>query len=249
MAGVRGEHQTPGEFRRSQNWIGPPGCLLNDATFVPPPPDAMREALGELEVYLHAAPTYPPLVRLGLIHYQFEAIHPFLDGNGRVGRLLIVLLLCAWQLLPQPLLYLSAYFQRRRDTYYARLMDVSRRGAWTGWLSFFLEAVLAQSRDAISRSRRLLDLRERYRVELQNRRAGARLLQVTDYLFARPIVTIAGIGEALAFDYQSAYRYVNLLEEEGILRETTGGARPLVYQAGDILDAISAPLDGEGDRA
>lgn len=249
MEGVRGEHQTPGEFRRSQNWIGPAGCFLNDATFVPPPPGPMHDALGELELYLHAEPQYPPLVRLGLIHYQFEAIHPFLDGNGRVGRLLIVLLLCAWDLLPQPLLYLSAYFQRYRDVYYERLLAVSQRGAWAEWLRFFLGAVLVQSRDAVVRSRRLLDLRERYRDDLQNRRAAARLLQATDYLFTRPIVTILRVAEALNIDYQSAYRYVNMLEEAGILRETTGGSRPLVYQADEILDAISAPLAGEEEGA
>ena len=245
MEGVRGEHQTPGEFRRSQNWIGPPGCLLNDATFVPPPPDAMRHALEELETYLHTELDYPPLVRLGLIHYQFEAIHPFLDGNGRVGRLLIVLLPCAWKLLPQPLLYLSAYFQRHRDIYYERLLAVSQREAWNEWLQFFLEAVLVQSRDAISRSRRLLDLRERYREDLQHRRAAARLLQVTDYLFIRPIVTISDVSEALDIDYQSAYRYIHTLEEAGILSETTGRSRPLVYQADEIFNAIATPLAGE----
>ena len=124
MAGVRGEHQTPGEFRRSQNWIGPPGCTLNSATFVPPPVAEMKQALGIFEKYLHADPSLPSLIRLGLIHYQFEAIHPFLDGNGRVGRLLITLLLCAWGLLPQPLLYLSAYFEAHRQAYYDYLLDL-----------------------------------------------------------------------------------------------------------------------------
>jgi Fic family protein len=129
MEGVRGEHQTPGEFRRSQNWIGPPGCLLDDATFVPPPPEETHAALRDLEAYLHAKPTLPPLIRLGLIHYQFEAIHPFLDGNGRVGRLLIVLLLCAWELLPQPLLYLSptsSATAKRTTSAFWRLASVAR---------------------------------------------------------------------------------------------------------------------------
>lgn len=250
MEGVRGEHQTPGEFRRSQNWIGAPGCLLNEATFIPPPPDAMREALHDLEAYLYAEPTFPPLVRLGFIHYQFEAIHPFLDGNGRVGRLLIVLLLCAWDLLPEPLLYLSAYFQRQRQTYYDRLLGVSQRGEWAAWLHFFLEGVLVQSQDAIERARRLLDLRERYRQELQNQRAAARLLRVTDYLFTRPIVTITRIHEVLEdVSYQSASRYIATLEEAGILRETTGQARNRVYQADEILDAIASSLSGEEEGA
>jgi Fic family protein len=248
MEGVRGEHRTPGEFRRSQNWIGPPGCLIDDATFVPPPPEEMQEALNSLEVYLHARPKLPPLIRLGLIHYQFEAIHPLLDGNGRVGRLLIVLLLCAWNLLPQPLLYLSAYFQRHRETYYDRLLAVSQRGAWTDWLCFFLQGVATQSRDAIARSRRLFDLREHYREQFQSQRAAARLLQVIDALFTRPVITINHIAEALDVSHQSATRYVSTLESEGILREVTGQARNRVYQAEAILEAIVAPLTGQDDE-
>lgn len=245
MEGVRGDHQTPGKFRRSQNWIGPPGCLLEDATFVPPPPDQMQAALGDLEAYLHAGPALPHLVRLGLIHYQFEAIHPFLDGNGRVGRLLIVLLLCAWDLLPQPLLYLSAYFQRHRETYYERLLAVSQRGAWGDWLRFFLQGVVIQSQDAITRSRCLLDLRERYRKQFQSQRTAARLLQVIDTLFVRPVTTINYVAEALEVSHQSATRYVNTLEERGILREITGQARNRVYQADAILEVIVAPLPGQ----
>jgi len=249
LAGVRGEQQTPGEFRRSQNWIGPPGCLLTEAIFVPPPPEVMLETLGALEDYLHAPPALPPLIRLGLIHYQFETIHPFLDGNGRVGRLLITLLLCAWELLPQPLLYLSAYFQRHRAIYYERLLAVSQRGAWEAWLRLFLEGVRSQAQDAVMRSRRLLELRERYREQFQHQRAAARLLQVTDYLFTRPIVTINGLSEALEeIDYQSAYRYIHILEEAGVLRETTGQSRNRVYQADAILEAITASLPGQEEE-
>ncbi len=130
MGGARGDHLTPGEFRRSQNWIGPPGCTLMDAVYVPPPEDEMTEALDHLEKYLHSASSLPPLVRLALIHYQFEAIHPFLDGNGRIGRLLLTLLLCAEGLLPHPLLYLSAYFERHRQEYYRLLLAVSQSGHW-----------------------------------------------------------------------------------------------------------------------
>ncbi|HEX9676213.1 MAG TPA: Fic family protein [Anaerolineales bacterium] len=137
MEGVRGDRGTPGEFRRSQNWIGPPGCTLEDSTFVPPPTTEMSDSLGKFERYLHAEDHVPPLVRLGLIHYQFEAIHPFIDGNGRIGRLLITLLLCAWGLLPQALLYLSAYFEANRDQYYDLLLHVSQRGEWESWLTFF----------------------------------------------------------------------------------------------------------------
>jgi Fic family protein len=249
MTGVRGEHQTPGEFRRSQNWIGTPGGLLKDATFVPPPPEAMRGALHDLEHYLHAEATLPPLIRLGLIHYQFETIHPFLDGNGRVGRLLIVLLLCKWEMLSQPLLYLSAYFHRNRDAYYEHLLAVSQEGAWEAWLRFFLRGVSIQAQDAILRSRRLLDLREDYHKQFQNERAAARLLQVIDILFARPLITINDIASALDVSHQSATRYVNTLEKENILREITDQARNRIYQADAVLEAIVTPLPGQEEDA
>jgi Fic family protein len=140
LTGVRGEHATPGEFRRRQNWIGRPGCTLNEATFVPPPVPQMRNALDAFEKYLNSGDLHPPLVRLALAHYQFEAIHPFVDGNGRIGRLLISLLLVQWDLMPLPLLYLSAFFHRHRQDYYERLMAVSERDAWRDWILFSCEA-------------------------------------------------------------------------------------------------------------
>jgi Fic family protein len=166
-----------------------------------------------------------------------------------VGRLLIVLLLCAWDLLPQPLLYLSAYFQRHRETYYERLLGVSQLGAWTEWLLFFLQGVVTQSKDAVARSRRLLDLRERYREQFQSQRTAARLLQVIDILFTRPVTTINQLAEALDVSHQSATRYVSTLESEGILREVTGQARNRVYQADPILEVIVAPLPGQDEES
>ncbi len=163
MEGVRGELQTPGEFRHSQNWIGSPGCTLNDANYVPPPVDEMHKALHALEGFLYAPSELPPLIRLGMIHYQFEAIHPFLDCNGRIGRLLMTLLLCAWDLLPEPLLNLSAYFEAHRQDYYNLLLDVSQIGTWQEWLSFFLQGVSVQSQDAVVRAQRLQTLRKDYR--------------------------------------------------------------------------------------
>ena len=236
--GMRGEFQTPGEFRRSQNWIGAPGCTLNDATYVPPPPDDMLDALGLLEKFLHAETPLPPLIRLGMIHYQFEAIHPFLDGNGRVGRLLLTLLLCAWRLLPQPLLYLSVYFEAHRNEYYDRLLAVSQHGDWEAWLRFFLRGVAEQSSDAIERAGRLQKLREDYRARLQATRAGARLLQVVDLLFARPVVSVAQVAESLDVGFAQAARYVAALVQKGMLREITGRDRNRVYRADAILDAI-----------
>jgi len=246
MEGVRGEHGTPGEFRRSQNWIGPPGCSLQDATYVPPPVSEMEEALGALERFLHQPADWPPLARLGLVHYQFEAIHPFLDGNGRIGRLLITLLLCAERLLPEPLLYLSAYFESRRQDYYDLLLAVSREGAWETWLVFFLQGVAAQAQDAVARARRLQDLRERYREQFQAERAAGRLLQVVDLLFARPMVTMPQIAEALRVNYATATRYISHLENAAILREVTGQARNRVYRADEVLAAIEAPLGQQG---
>jgi Fic family protein len=245
MAGVRGEHQTPGEFRRSQNWIGPPGCTLEDATFIPPPVAEMVQVLDAFEKFLYADSLLPSLIRLGLIHYQFEAIHPFLDGNGRVGRLLITLLLCAWGLLPQPLLYLSVYFEAHRQEYYDLLLAVSERGAWEAWLRFFLLGVAEQSRDAVIRAGRLQVLRERYHRRFQTMRAAGRLLQVVDLLFSRPILGIPQVAEALGVSHQSASRYVETLETEGVLREITGRARNRVYRADEVLQAIEGAMESE----
>lgn len=236
--GVRGEHMTPGEFRTSQNWIGPPGCVLNDATFVPPPPDEMANTLDAFEKHLHAPSELPPLLRLGMIHYQFEAIHPFLDGNGRIGRLLISLLLHEWELLPQPLLYLSAFFERRRDEYYERLLRVSQRGEWEAWLGFFLEGAAEQAADAIERARRLFELRERYFATLQATRASTLPLKLVDRLFEQPAITISGAREALEVSSRAAALNVEKLVKAGILREVTGRARNRIFVADEILDLL-----------
>jgi len=238
MEGVRGEEMAPGEFRRRQNCIGPPGCSLAEAVFVPPPVPQMHQALDAFERFVYADSDLPPLVRLGLIHYQFEAIHPFLDGNGRVGRLLLTLLLCAWELLPEPLLYLSAYFEAHRRAYYERLLAVSQEGAWEAWLGFFLQGVTEQSMDALVRAGRLQDLRERYREQFQVERAAARLLQVVDLLFVQPLTTITQVAGALEVSFASASQYVLQLEGAGVLREITGQARNRVYRADEVLAAI-----------
>ena len=247
MQGVRGEHSTPGEFRRSQNWIGAPGCVLNDATFVPPPVDAMHTCLDAFERFLHTQHDIPPLVQLALIHYQFEAMHPFLDGNGRVGRLMIVLLLCLWDLLSQPLLYLSAYFEANRQSYYEHLLSVSQRGTWREWVLFFLEGIETQARDAVRRSERLQDLRRRYREQFQQTQASARLLQAVDLLFGAPILAVNQVKDALDVSFPSANRYIAQLEEAGIVREITGQARNRLYRADKIIRAIEGPL--EPDKA
>lgn len=248
MRGVRKEHSTPGEFRRTQNWIGPPGCLLKDATYVPPPAEEMQTCLDAFESFLHTRQEIPPLVRLAFIHYQFEAIHPFIDGNGRVGRLIITLLLCVWGLLPQPLLYLSAYFESNRQEYYALLLAVSKKGAWMEWLSFFLEGVESQARDAIHRAHRIQDLRKTYQARVQATQASAKLLQVIDALFAAPVTTVNRVKEAIGVSFPSANRYIAQLEEAGILREISGRTRNRLYRADEIIRAIEAPLEDDGSE-
>ena len=238
MAGVRGESKTPGEFRRSQNWIGPSGCTLNDATFVPPPVDEMQAALDSFEKYLHATSEMPALIRLALVHYQFEAIHPFLDGNGRVGRLLVSLLLCADKLLPQPLLYLSSYFERYRDEYYRHLLTVSQKGEWEEWIRYFLKAVAVQSTDAIQRIDRLLALRQAYRTQAQQARASALLLQLIDELFGFPAITNPAVCQRLKITPRSAQLNIDKLVERGIIREATGRQRNRVYVATEIVGII-----------
>lgn len=239
MAGVRGGQQAPGAFRSTQNWIGPANCALNEATYVPPPPSEMRDALSALEVYVHSGTALPALLRLGLIHYQFEAIHPFVDGNGRMGRLLITLLLCAWQLLPQPLLYLSAYFEAHRQRYYDLLLAVSQHGDWETWLRFFLQGVSQQATDARLRAQRLQELRERWRARLQETRASARALHVVDLVFARPVISVSQVAKALDVQPVQASRYVQVLVDEGMLREITGRSRNRLYQAHDVMSVLN----------
>ena len=246
MEGVRGGDRTPGEFRRDQVWIGPPGAPLADATFVPPPVQEMTAALAALEGYLHAPSSHPLLVRLALIHYQFEAIHPFRDGNGRVGRLLISLLLVAEGAMPWPLLYLSAFFERHRAEYYRLLLRVSQAAAWTEWLQFFLRGVADQSRDASARSAALLDLRRAWHRRLQTARSSALLLRLVDDLFSSPALTIPGAARRLGVTQRSAGLNVGKLVRAGILREVTGRRRNRIFLATDIVRVAEADLAGGG---
>jgi Fic family protein len=242
--GLSGQHATPGEFRRSQNWIGPPGSTLENAPYVPPPVEHMQAGLDQLEKYIHAPSDLPGLIRIGLIHYQFEAIHPFIDGNGRIGRLLIALLLRDWGLLPHPWLYLSGYFDAHRQAYYAGLLGVSESGDWEGWLSLFLEAVARQSEEAGACLNRLEQLHAHYQLLVAKERASDGLTKTLDLLFGQPMATVrqveAGIG---ASDYKTAQRYVQRLVELGILREITGGRRNRIYRADGIFDAIQGTLE------
>ena len=238
MRGVRGEHATPGEFRRSQNWIGRPGCSLNEAEYVPPPPDEMLVALDAFEKYLHSDDEQPRLVRLAFIHQQFEAIHPFLDGNGRIGRLLISLLLVEWGLLPLPLLYLSAYFERERRSYYDLLWRVNADSDWRSWVLFFLHGVAEQARDASARAKRLQDLQAEWRTGLMGARSSTILLRLMDELFRTPIITLPQVQRILAVTHRSATLAVERLIDEGLLELVPGRMRNRQYVARQILDIV-----------
>jgi Fic family protein len=239
MDDVRGGHATPGEFRRSQNWIGPPGCTLNEATFVPPPVDEMNEALSQWERYLHDADTRPALVQCALMHYQFEAIHPFLDGNGRVGRLLITFFLCVRGCLAQPLLYLSAFFEKYRDEYYRRLLAVSQNGDWRGWIEFFLRGVAIQSREALEDTRAILDLHEKMRLSLAKDSKIPKLThRLIDHLFKNPVVSISLLADVWDVPYPTVQRAVIRLQKLGILTEWTGQRRNRLFVAKDLMNLL-----------
>ena len=239
MRGVRGDIATPGEFRRTQNWVGPPGCTLNDATYVPPPPSDLMECLGQWEGFLHDE-SLPPLVHAALVHSQFEAIHPFLDGNGRVGRLLITLLLVKQGVIPSPLLYLSAYFEATREEYYARLLRVTTRGEWEEWLVYFLRGVALQSDDAVERIQRVDDLVARWRQLLPQRQSGIadRLLGL---FVENPFWTVGGVVHRLEVAFTTAQRAIGRLESVGIVTQVGDARRNRVYCAIELLNLLERP--------
>lgn len=241
LENVRGGKLTPGEFRKTQNWIGPAGSSIETATYVPPPVDEMLTTLDALEKFIHSDTKIPILARAGLIHYQFEAIHPFLDRNGRVGRLLITLLLCEWKVLQHPLLNLSAYFERFRQEYYDHLLSVSQRGNWEIWLRFFLRGISTQAKDSVFRMERLQGIRTQYEALVHADRNPARMTAIIDFLFSRPILTVRQVEAALGIPYVAAKRYIDKLESAGVLREITGYARNRIFQADEVLKALDGP--------
>jgi Fic family protein len=237
---VRMGNLTPGNFRSTQNWIGPAGSTLDNATYVPPPVDEMQLSLNALEKFIHTDTDIPALARAGMIHYQFEVIHPFLDGNGRVGRLLLILMLHDWELLPHPLLNLSVYFEHFRQEYYDRLLAVTQRGHWEEWLLFFLKGVSTQAQDGITRMARLEGIREKYAAILTLRadRNPARMSVVIDFLFSRPIFTNRQLADGLNIPYKTSGEYIDRLIQSGILKEITGNASNRIFQADEILKAV-----------
>jgi Fic family protein len=227
LHGVRGSHLAPGELRTSQNWIGASGCTLNEAAFVPPPPHEVPESLAALERFLHSDTALPLLVKIGLVHAQFETIHPFLDGNGRIGRLLITFLLCEQRVLLKPVLYLSHFFKRHRQEYYDRLQSVRDSGTWEQWLTFFLRGIVEVSGQATDTARRILSLREEHRRVITESlgRAAGNGHRVLEYLYEHPIVSVTEVQGLIGTTYHAANDLVARMVHAGILREFTGQTR------------------------
>jgi len=227
LRGARGSHLTPGELRRTQNWIGPAGCTLGNATFVPPPPHEVASALGALETFLHREDDLPLLVKIGLAHSQFETIHPFLDGNGRVGRLLVTFLLCERGVLVKPVLYLSHFFKRHRQEYYERLQAVRESGDFEGWLGFFLRGLAEVSVEAAGTARRILELREQHRSAITEQlgRAAGNGHRVLERLYEQPIMSVKDVQALLGTTFAGANQIVRRLTDLGVLSEVTGRSR------------------------
>jgi len=237
MRGVRGDRATPGELRRSQNWIGAPRSTPDTATYVPPPVEELQGCLDEWEKFLHVRDRIPDLVQCALMHEQFEAIHPFLDGNGRVGRLLITLFLIERERLSQPLLYLSAYIERNRSEYYQLLQGIRTAGDWRSWILYFLRGISEISSEAVSRSGRLMNLRERLREKVAGKRNASLLLE---RLFENPYVTVAGAAKLLKVSNPTARQAVARLQSAGVLSETTGREWGRLYLARQIFRILEA---------
>ena len=241
MHGVRGEDRTSGQLREHQNWIGTRGTNIEDARFIPPPPELVSDLMADWERFVNEDLEMPALIQCALMHYQFEAIHPYLDGNGRIGRLLITLFLCAREVLPTPLLYLSAYFDKRRDDYINHLFRVSATGEWEPWITFFLRGVEQQARDALIRSRRVRELHQRYVQLLQSKRESANALRLLDILFANPYVTAPRASELLGVTHAGAQGILNRLVRAGVL-EHISGRWPRLYVARELLRVIEVPI-------
>lgn len=236
MEGVRSDFATPGQFRKSQNWIGPGGCTLQNATYIPPSPEVLMDCLGEWEKFLHN-PNVPPLVQAGLLHYQFEAIHPFLDGNGRVGRLLIILFLFERKVLAAPLLYLSAFFEATRSEYYGRLLAVSQNSEWNLWLEYFLNGIARMSEDALNRAERINLLIQNWRKEIAGQKPKI-LFDVIGLLAENPFWTTKKIAERFDVAFTTAQRTINLLQEKQIISQIDQAQRDRVFCATAIMDIL-----------
>jgi Fic family protein len=238
MGGVRGDEKSPGKFRDVQNWIGSEFSNVSDAVFVPPNPEAVPKLMDDLIDYLNTEHNIPVLVRCALMHYQFETIHPFCDGNGRIGRSLISVYLCKKKKIIKPLLYISEFFEKYRLNYNELLLKTGQTGKFEEWIKFFLKAIEVQSEDALLRAHKLLLLRESYRKQIQNEMQTSEILNIIDYLFSNPFVTVTKAGKVSAVTYPTAKRYIDKLIKYGILKETQHLQRERTYVAYEIYEII-----------
>lgn len=238
LQNVRGSHLTPGALRSTQNWIGPSGCTIDEATFVPPPPSELGQAMSYLEDFIRADTRLPLLIKIGLVHAQFETIHPFLDGNGRVGRLLITFLLCQQEVLTKPVLYLSYFFKRHRQQYYEELQAVRDTGTWEQWLAFFLRGVIAVSEQSTDTVRRILALREEHRRVITDNfgRAAANGHRLLEHIYSRPVVSVDDVQKLIGATYSTANNLIARLVEHNILHEFTGQVRNRAFRYQSYID-------------
>ncbi len=234
IVNTRGSSKNPGEFRNTQNWIGPSGCTLKDAAFVPPTVHEMNKAMGDLELFLHNDQIKMPLlIKFGLAHAQFETIHPFLDGNGRMGRLLITFLLCSSGVLKKPLLYLSYYFKENRQQYYSHLQSIRDQDQWEEWLKFLLTGVYEVSQEATDKARAILQMREQHRERVNG--MGTYALPLLEYLYQNPVITVNKIRDVFAINYTTANRLASCFEQAGILDNISGTSRNRSYAYTEYL--------------
>jgi len=238
MKGVRGSELLPGDFRPVQNWIGPPGAKITEATFVPPHQDKVRDLVKDLFDYLDSNDGTPLLIKCAFMHYQFETIHPFCDGNGRIGRSLITLYLCKKDKISKPLLYASDYFEKHRETYYGLLLDANKTGGFEKWVLFFLEAIKVQSEDALDRTIKIQKLREEYREKIRGHKQAVNLLNVLDMLFMNPFIKISKVASFLEVSYPTAKKAVDNLIEIEILSLVDKGKRDRLFVAHEILNQV-----------
>lgn len=244
LSGVRGGNAQPGELRKIQNWIGPQGCTLKEATFVPPPPQQLEEILGQFEKFLHDE-SLPALLQIGMAHAQFETIHPFLDGNGRVGRLLIAFMLYQREILETPVLYISHYFKKYRQQYYEQLQSVRETGSWEAWLKFFLQGIYEVSQEATETSRKIVDLREAHRTLMAEKfgRVAGNAMQVLETLYQRPFIKVQDIKALLNVTFPAANQLMNKFVDHGLLTEVTGQARNRQFRYGSYIELFNSDLE------
>jgi Fic family protein len=240
MQGTRGGNKAPGEFRKTQNWIGPQGSTVKDARYIPPPPQEVVKTMGDLEHYIHKGRKLPVLIDCGLVHYQFESIHPFLDGNGRVGRLLITFYLYFREVLHRPLLYLSYYFKKNRQEYYDRLNMVRDNGDYEQWIAFFLKGVVETADSAVETARKILELQTKHRDLLWKKKLSSPFaIGILERLFQKPYVSVNDVAREFSISFQAASNLVSQLEGAGILHEITGKKRDKRFIYAEYISILS----------